>query len=146
MTTVKIEGDVGAVKAAVTSAKAAASRVGKVVSVSVIPRPAPGTELLIFTKDTVGLDSPVAVKAETPRHVPAHTPSPKADVPASVAKPKEPVQPVESASLPVEALSPEPSVVPPDTPSPPELFAAEPEGGKKSEKKRKVKHDGQDTN
>jgi microcompartment protein CcmL/EutN len=54
MTAVKIEGDVGAVKAAVSSASAAASRVGKVVSAHVIPRPAPSTELLITTKDTVG--------------------------------------------------------------------------------------------
>jgi len=40
LVTVLIEGDVGAVKAAVDAARAAAKRVGTVVSVHVIPRPA----------------------------------------------------------------------------------------------------------
>lgn len=40
LVTVLIDGDVGAVKAAVDAAKAAARRVGTVVSVHVIPRPA----------------------------------------------------------------------------------------------------------
>jgi microcompartment protein CcmL/EutN len=176
MTTVKIEGDVGAVKAAITSAKAAASRVGTVVSVNVIPRPAPGTELLVFTKDTVGLDKPV--KAETPRRAPK-TDTPKADTPkpdklkpdtpkpdkAPVAKPKEPdtppVQDIPEAPLPPAppeapppvqdfTEAPPPPVAPPDTPveppPPPELFTGEPAGEKKPERKRKVKHDGQDNN
>lgn len=39
LVTVLIEGDVGAVKAAVDAAAAAAERVGEVVSVHVIPRP-----------------------------------------------------------------------------------------------------------
>lgn len=54
MTTIKVEGDVGAVKAAVSSAVAAASKVGSVYSSHVIPRPALGLEQMIFTKDTVG--------------------------------------------------------------------------------------------
>lgn len=39
LVTVMVRGDVGAVKAAVDAGSAAASRVGKVVSVHVIPRP-----------------------------------------------------------------------------------------------------------
>lgn len=39
LVTVMVRGDVGAVKAAVDAGAAAASRVGKVVSVHVIPRP-----------------------------------------------------------------------------------------------------------
>ena len=40
LVTVMVEGDVGAVKAAVDASAAAAGRVGTVVSVHVIPRPA----------------------------------------------------------------------------------------------------------
>jgi microcompartment protein CcmL/EutN len=58
MVTVKIAGDVGAVKAAVSSAKAAAERVNQVVSVKVIARPSNALDLLIFSPDTVGEDFP----------------------------------------------------------------------------------------
>ncbi len=46
-TTVKIQGDVGAVKAAVDAARIAAGKVTRVVSTRVIPRPADGLERLI---------------------------------------------------------------------------------------------------
>lgn len=45
--TVIIEGDVGAVKAAIDAGAAAAQRVGEVVSVHVIARPDPGVEELL---------------------------------------------------------------------------------------------------
>lgn len=54
MTVIKIEGDVGAVKAAIDAATVAAQKVSKVVSTKVIPRPANGLEKMIHTKDTVG--------------------------------------------------------------------------------------------
>ena len=54
MTTVKLEGDVAAVKAAVEAGAMAASRVGRVVSTLVIPRPSSGLEGLIRNRDTVG--------------------------------------------------------------------------------------------
>lgn len=62
MTTVKVEGDVGAVKSAVKAAELAAAKVGKVVSTHVIPRPAAGTERIVLSRETVGLgkDSRVA--------------------------------------------------------------------------------------
>lgn len=62
MTTVKIEGDVGAVKAAVSAAQAAASRIGQVVATHVIPRPSRGTEQIVLSADTVGLAKPDAPK------------------------------------------------------------------------------------
>lgn len=54
MTTVKIEGDVDAVSSAVSAAQASASRIGKVVSVKVIPRPALGIDRMIRSKSTKG--------------------------------------------------------------------------------------------
>ena len=57
-TTVKIQGDVGAVKAAVDAARIAAGKVTRVVSTRVIPRPAAGLERLIRSADTVGWKPP----------------------------------------------------------------------------------------
>lgn len=54
MTTVKIEGDVGAVKAAIESAEAEVLKMSKVYSKLVIPRPGKGIEPLIFNDETVG--------------------------------------------------------------------------------------------
>lgn len=45
--TVMVEGDVGAVKAAVDAGAAAAKRVGELISVHIIPRPDPSTEKLV---------------------------------------------------------------------------------------------------
>mgnify|MGYP000921551120 CR=1 FL=1 len=67
--TVKIEGDVGAVKAAVDAGCAAAARVNKVVSFHVIPRPHENTEKIVFSQDTVGFASgeKKSVPTETPQ-------------------------------------------------------------------------------
>lgn len=54
MTVVKVEGNVGAVKAAIDAAAIAASRVGIVVSTKVIPRPDTQIGILIRNRDTVG--------------------------------------------------------------------------------------------
>ncbi len=56
MVVVKIRGDVGAVKAAVSAGVAAASRVGKVVSSHVIPRPHQEVEPVINSPGTRGGD------------------------------------------------------------------------------------------
>jgi len=50
LTTVKVVGDVGGVKAAMSAANAAASKVGKVISTHVIPRPHDNIEILIESK------------------------------------------------------------------------------------------------
>lgn len=47
LVTVMVRGDVGAVKAATDAGAAAASKVGEVVSVHVIPRPHQDTEMLL---------------------------------------------------------------------------------------------------
>lgn len=47
LVTVMVRGDVGAVKAAVDAGAAAAERVGKVVSIHVIPRPHSEVEMII---------------------------------------------------------------------------------------------------
>ena len=59
MTTVKVEGDVGAVNAAISAARTAAAKVGTVVSVKVIPRPSSGIEGLVRNDDTVGYEKEV---------------------------------------------------------------------------------------
>ena len=46
--TIKLRGDVAAVRAAVDAGAAAAQRVGELVSVHVIPRPDDETEILIY--------------------------------------------------------------------------------------------------
>ncbi|AWI06464.1 BMC domain-containing protein [Clostridium drakei] len=56
MVTVKIKGDVGAVKAAVESAKVSSAKVNKVVSTLVIPRPAQGIQGIISSDSTVGIE------------------------------------------------------------------------------------------
>lgn len=53
-TTVKIQGNVGAVKAAVDAARIAAAKVNRVVSTRVIPRPSAGLDVLVHNPDTVG--------------------------------------------------------------------------------------------
>ena len=51
LVTVMIEGDVGAVKAAVDAGAAAAKKVGELVSVHVIARPQQEVEITFFSKD-----------------------------------------------------------------------------------------------
>ena len=58
MTVVKVEGDVGAVKAAIAAASVAASKVGKVAATRVIPRPAKGLEIMVRNGDTKGYNPP----------------------------------------------------------------------------------------
>lgn len=52
LVTVMVRGDVGAVKAATDAGAAAAQRVGILISVHVIPRPAGDTEMLMPTKSS----------------------------------------------------------------------------------------------
>ena len=62
MTVVKIEGNVGAVKAAIEAATIAANKVSKVFSTKVIPRPSLGIDFLMRNCDTVGYESKKAVE------------------------------------------------------------------------------------
>lgn len=64
MTVVKLRGDVGAVKAAVSAAEAEAGRVGRVVATRVIARPASDLTKVVDTKDTVGAARPTTSNLE----------------------------------------------------------------------------------
>lgn len=57
MVTIKIAGDVGAVKAAISAARRSAEAVNRVVSTLLIPRPAGSLEMIIESSDTVGLEN-----------------------------------------------------------------------------------------
>ena len=85
---IKVEGQVAAVQAAMDAAEVAASKLTRVVSKIVIPRPHPELETLVFSAATVGLATPTPqakattkpaattkVKAKKPG---ATTPAPKA--------------------------------------------------------------------
>jgi microcompartment protein CcmL/EutN len=54
MVVIKVEGDVGAVKAAVEAGAAAVSGTGRVYATHVIPRPSPGLDKMIASQDTKG--------------------------------------------------------------------------------------------
>lgn len=84
MTTIKIEGDVGAVKAAVEAARIAAAKVNAVFSSRVIARPARDIEYLIRNRETVGYQPPEPPadpppKAKAPPEPPPPAPEPPAE-------------------------------------------------------------------
>ena len=56
MVTVKFEGDVGAVKAAIQAAKSSAEKVSGIFSTLIIPRPAKGIDSFVCSVDTVGIE------------------------------------------------------------------------------------------
>ena len=107
MTTIKVEGDVGAVKAAVAAGAKAAEPLGGVKSVDVIARPADGIlPTLIHNKENVGGEyhlktgirpkgqsaGPVLVnksKAEAPKKAPVETP---VETPVEEVKEEAPVE------------------------------------------------------
>ncbi|WP_411680783.1 BMC domain-containing protein [Clostridium thailandense] len=57
LVTIKIQGNVGAVKAAIEAAKTSASKVNKVYATLIIPRPAANLEGIIESDSTVGIDT-----------------------------------------------------------------------------------------
>lgn len=109
MVAVKIEGEIGAIKAAVDAAAASAARVNTVVSTLVIARPAEFVSGLVSSPDTVGLVSP----SDPSNDVSAPAPQSKVpDEPAPVVKaPVQPAAPVAAAPIakPVEAKAPQDS-------------------------------------
>ena len=58
LVTVKIQGDVSSVKAAIMAASISAAKVNKVFATTIIARPEEMLEKLIFTEDTVGIEKP----------------------------------------------------------------------------------------
>lgn len=112
MTTIKIAGDVGAVKAAVDSAKAAASKVGTVASAHVIARPAENLDAMVVNKRTLG-SMPGAradVKGNSPLSASYVAPEPKVETKPEPAP--EPAPEPEKASEPAPEPKPEAAVEP----------------------------------
>ena len=141
-TLIKVQGDVGAVKAAVDAAAVAAGKVNRVVSTRVIARPSSYLEAMVHTADTVGDRPPEPPKAPEPPTPPTEpepepeppvepTPAPEAEeeVPPEPAKEPEPEpvmeQPPEEPKLePQEEPQPESAEEP--APEAPEEAEAEP--------------------
>ena len=137
---IKVEGQVAAVQAAMDAAEAAASKLTRVVSKIVIPRPHPELEPLVFSAATVGLATPTPqtkattkpaattkVKAKKPE---ATTPAPKAGAaeksdpapdPKANAKPEPTPQPEQArpASGSAQKSAPAPDPKPGATPKNP---------------------------
>ena len=90
-TLIKVQGDVGAVKAAVDAARIAAGKVNRVVSTRVIARPSNSLEQLIHTADTVGDQRPEPPEGPEPPHTP--TPPTEPETPAEPESPAEPADP-----------------------------------------------------
>lgn len=79
---VLVTGDVGAVKAAMDASAAAAEKIGKVISVHVIPRPADMTEMMITPPtepETSVLPEKKEPKTETPKAPAVEEETPKAE-------------------------------------------------------------------
>lgn len=136
-TTVKIQGDVGAVKAAVDAAKIAAGKVCRVVSTKVIARPAQALDRLVWTEETVGREPPeppVDPEPPAPPELPAGPDEPEKEAPAPSAEgapeaqapaaPEAAAEPVPEPEAPVE----EPETAP-EVPAEPQQEAEAPEEG-----------------
>lgn len=140
MTVVKVEGDVGAVKAAIAAAEMAASKVGRVAATRVIPRPAVGLETMVRNGDTKGYTppeppAPTSPDESGPEPDPDGGETPEQEAPASEpaeVTTQEPtpapvvVEEVQPEPVPVEEPAPAEEVQP--TPAEPEVVVvAEPE-------------------
>lgn len=69
MTVVKIEGNVGAVKAAIEAASVAVNKVSRVYRQKVIPRPSDSIDSLIRNENTVGYENKVVEEIEEPKEL-----------------------------------------------------------------------------
>lgn len=126
MTVVKVEGDVGAVKAAIAAAEMAASKVGRVAATRVIPRPATGLEVMVRNGDTKGYTppeppAPTSPDESGPEPDPDGGETPEQEAPAS--EPAEvTTQEPTPAPVVVEEVQPEPAPAEPEV-----VVVAEPE-------------------
>ena len=93
LVTVMVRGDVGAVKAAVDAGAAAAERVGELVSVHVIPRPAADVEFIL---------DPLTPAPDPEPEPPAAEPVAEPEAPASEPAPEAPSDPVPAEEIPAE--------------------------------------------
>ena len=125
--TVKVEGQVAAVQAAMAAAEVAASKLTRVVSRIVIPRPHQELESIVFSAATVGLTKPAPdAKATKPA---AKTKAPEKTKPAPEAETKAQEKPQpESGAETTSEPKPEPKAITKPEPKP-QLEQAQPESG-----------------
>lgn len=125
--TVKVEGQVAAVQAAMAAAEVAASKLTRVVSRIVIPRPHQELESIVFSAATVGLTKP-APGAKTTKPA-AKAKAPEKTKPASKAETKAQEKPEpESGAGTTSEPKPEPKATTKPEPKP-QLEQAQPESG-----------------
>ena len=124
---IKVEGQVAAVQAAMDAAEAAASKLTRVVSKIVIPRPHQELEPIVFSAATVGLTKPAPdAKATKPA---AKTKAPEKTKPAPKAETKAQEKPEpESGAGTTSEPGPEPKAITKPEPKP-QLEQAQPESG-----------------
>lgn len=156
MTVVKVEGDVGAVKAAIAAASVAAAKVGRVAATRVIPRPAAGLSVMVRNGDTKGYTPPEPPQTPPPQASPDDSgPEPEGDggetpeqeapesAPADAevttqesAPAAEEVQPepVPAEPAPVEEVQPAPEAAPVSEPEPAKAEVKKPRS--KTQKKK----------
>lgn len=112
LVTVLVEGDVGAVKAAMDASAAAAERIGTVVSVHVIPRPASDVERML--KGPGGgpktePEEPEEPEPKGPEPEERKAEEPKAEQPEAVLEPETPEPEAPEPEEPAQAAMPEPA-------------------------------------
>ena len=115
---IKVEGQVAAVQAAMDAAEAAASKLTRVVSKIVIPRPHPELEPLVFSAATVGLATPTPQAKATTKSA-AKTKAPEKTKPASKTETKAQEKPEpESGAGTTSEPGPEPKAITKPEPKP----------------------------
>lgn len=109
---VLVEGDVGAVKAAMDASAAAAERLGTVVSVHVIPRPAKDVARMLGRQE--GTPGPAKDPDPQPPKPPATEPEPESGIPEEPesVEESETIEEPEAVEEPAPASEPEPKELP----------------------------------
>ena len=111
LVTVLVEGDVGAVKAAMDASAAAAERIGTVVSVHVIPRPASDVERMLKGPGGGSKADPPKAEPEPKEPEPEKLKAeePKAEQPEADLEPETPEPEAPEPEEPAQAAMPEPA-------------------------------------
>lgn len=125
--TVKVEGQVAAVQAAMAAAEVAASKLTRVVSRIVIPRPHQELEPIVFSAATVGLTKPAPDAKATKPAAKDEAPEKTKPEPEAETKAQEKPQP-ESGAETTSEPKPEPKAITKPEPKP-QLEQAQPESG-----------------
>ena len=112
LVTVLVEGDVGAVKAAMDASAAAAERIGTVVSVHVIPRPASDVERMLKGPgggSKTEPEEPEEPEPKGPEPEERKAEEPKAEQPEADLEPETPEPEAPEPEEPAQAAMPEPA-------------------------------------